>query len=83
MSVRVKTLLEHMFHTGTANPRQKMNAQQMQEELLQRVEQGELELDDIPKTTSIQSWISGFSRRWKEAMALRSLDEAEDSNTSG
>ncbi|UZO23756.1 uncharacterized protein OCT59_016087 [Rhizophagus irregularis] len=41
MTAEVKRLLEIMFHTGTANPRQKMNAQQMHEELLQRVHQVE------------------------------------------
>ncbi|PKC01088.1 hypothetical protein RhiirA5_427271 [Rhizophagus irregularis] len=56
MTREIKHLLEIMFHTGTANPRQKMNTQQMHEELLQRAQQG-------------------FSRRWKEAMALRSIDE--------
>ena len=35
MMAEVKRLLEIMFHTGTANSRQKMNAQQMHEELLQ------------------------------------------------
>ena len=35
MTKEVKHLLEIMFHTGMANPRQKMNAQQMHEELLQ------------------------------------------------
>jgi len=83
MSACIKTLLEHIFHTGTANSQQKMNAQQMQEELLQRVEQGELELGDVPKTTTIQSWISRFSRHWKKAIALCSLDEAKGSNTFG
>jgi hypothetical protein len=79
MTVEIKRLLEIMFHTGTANPRQKMNAQQMHEELLQRVQQGELCEEDIPKVSTIQNWISGFSRRWKEAMALRSMDENERS----
>jgi hypothetical protein len=78
MTIEVKHLLEIMFHTGTANPRQKMNAQQMHEELLQRA-QGELCEEDVPKISTIQNWISGFSRRWKEAMALRSIDENESS----
>ncbi|CAB4383393.1 unnamed protein product [Rhizophagus irregularis] len=79
MTREVKHLLEIMFHTGTANPRQKMNAQQMHEELLQRAQQGELREEDVPKISMIQNWISGFSRRWKEAMALRSIDENEGS----
>jgi len=79
ISLQVKHLLESMFHTGTANPRQKLNAQQMHEELLKRAELGEIEENDIPKVTTITNWISTFSRKWKEAMALRSLEENIDS----
>ncbi|CAB5380689.1 unnamed protein product [Rhizophagus irregularis] len=53
MTAEVKRLLEIMFHTGMANPRQKMNAQQMHEELLQRVHQGELCEEDVPKISTI------------------------------
>jgi hypothetical protein len=79
ISPQVKYLLESMFHTGTANPRQKLNAQQMHEELLKRAELGEIEENDIPKVTTITNWISTFSRKWKEAMALRTLEENMDS----
>ena len=75
ISPQVKHLLKSMFHTGTANPRQKLNAQQMHEELLKRVELGEIEENDVPKVTTITNWISTFSRKWKEAMALCSLEE--------
>ena len=79
MSPQVKHLLESMFHTGTANPRQKLTPQQMQEELLRRVELGEIEENDVPKVNTITNWISTFLRKWKEAMALRSLEESMDS----
>ncbi|UZO02225.1 uncharacterized protein OCT59_020715 [Rhizophagus irregularis] len=82
ISPQVKYLLESMFHTGTANPRQKLNAQQMHEELLKRAELGEIEENDIPKVTTITNWISTFSRKWKEAMALRTLEENMDSENS-
>ncbi|PKK55232.1 hypothetical protein RhiirC2_803005, partial [Rhizophagus irregularis] len=78
MSPQVKHFLESMFHTGTANPRQKLTAQQMQEELLRRAELGEIEENDVPKVSTITNWISTFSRKWKEAMALRSLEENEN-----
>jgi len=81
MTAEVKQLLETMFHMGIANPRQKMNPQQMREELLQRVPKGELREEDVPKISTIQNWISSFSRRWKEAMALRSMDENESSRS--
>ena len=77
MTAEVKRLLEVMFHTGTANPRQKLSAQQMHEELMQRVQQGELSEEDVPQISTIQNWIPGFSRKWKEAMALRSMDDNE------
>ena len=75
MTTEVKRLLETMFHSGTANPRQKFNAQQMHEELLRRAEIGEIEENKIPKVTTISNWITVFSRKWKEAMALQSLEE--------
>ena len=75
MTAEVKHLLEIMFHIGIANPRQKMSAQQMHEELLQRVQEDELCEEDVPKVSTIQNWILGFSRRWKEAMALRSINK--------
>jgi hypothetical protein len=81
MTAEVKQLLKTMSHMGTANSRQKMNPQQMHEELLQQVQKGELCEEDVPKISTIQNWISSFSRRWKEAMALRSMDENEGSRS--
>ncbi|RHZ64643.1 hypothetical protein Glove_321g25 [Diversispora epigaea] len=80
MKIRVKNLLEIMFHIGTANPRQKLSAEQMYEELLERVNNGELTEEELPKVTTISNWISGFSRKWKTAMAVRSLEETENLN---
>jgi hypothetical protein len=73
----VKELLECMFHTGTANPRQKMSAQEMRNELLRRGHEGEICLDDILKESTIANWITTFSRKWKQSMALRNMEEAE------
>ncbi|RHZ82295.1 hypothetical protein Glove_109g253 [Diversispora epigaea] len=75
MTMEVKKLLEIMFHSGTANPRQKFNAQQMHEELLRCAKISKIEKNKIPKVTTISNWITVFSRKWKEAMALRSLEE--------
>ncbi|CAB4492798.1 unnamed protein product [Rhizophagus irregularis] len=74
----VKELLECMFHIGTVNPRQKMSAQEMQNELLRREHEGEISLDDIPKESTIANWITTFSRKWKQSMALRNMEEAEN-----
>jgi hypothetical protein len=73
----VKYLLENMFHTGTANPSNKFSAQQMHDELVQRAQLGELDENDIPKSSTIQNWITGFSRKWKEVMAMRELEARE------
>ncbi|CAG8744524.1 15511_t:CDS:2, partial [Cetraspora pellucida] len=78
MTTHIKKLLEIMFHTGTANLSQKLTAQQMREELIHRAQAGEIEKDEIPNETTIKNWISGFSHHWKEAMALRALDETEN-----
>ncbi|RIA82157.1 hypothetical protein C1645_835819 [Glomus cerebriforme] len=50
-----------------ANPNNKFSAQQMQEELVRHVQLAELDENDIPKTSTIQNWIAGFSQKWKEA----------------
>ncbi|UZO17066.1 uncharacterized protein OCT59_008428 [Rhizophagus irregularis] len=77
MVPEVKELLECMFHTGTANPRQKMSAQEMRNELLRRGYEGEISLDDIPKESTIANWITTFSRKWKQSMAFRNMEEIE------
>jgi len=78
MIPEVKALLECMFHTGTANPRQKMSAQEMRDELLRRECEGEINLDDIPKESTINNWITTFSRKWKQSIALKIIEEAEN-----
>ncbi|RIB06559.1 hypothetical protein C2G38_2216770 [Gigaspora rosea] len=72
---KIQQHLERLFHIGTANLRQKMTAEQMHIELKTLAQEGIVPLSDIPKVSSIRNWISGFSQRWKEAMALRSLEE--------
>ncbi|RIB10808.1 hypothetical protein C2G38_2205186 [Gigaspora rosea] len=63
MTTRIKKLLEIMFHTGTANPSQKLMASQMREELIRHAQAGKIENDKIPKEAMIQNWIGRFSRR--------------------
>ena len=67
---RVKELLTIMFHTGTANPRLKMNASEMHEELLKRVANGKITKDDVPKIPTIANWITNTSRSFKKTMVL-------------
>jgi len=77
ISEHIKELLTVMFHTGTANPRLKMNANEMHEELLKRVADGEISKDDVPKISTISNWITNTTRSFKKTMALRLLEEAE------
>ena len=67
---------------GTVNPHQKMSAQQIYTNLLERVESTEIETDEVPKVSTIVNWISSFSRQWKTSMAERSLKEVEAFGTS-
>ena len=53
----------------------------MHEELVQRAQFGELDENDIPKISTIQNWISGFSRKWKEVMAIHELEARENDRT--
>lgn len=73
MSPKVKSLLGVMFHTGTINPNQKMTAENMHEELLERVEDGELEEGEIPKISTIAHWITKTYAGWKKQMAEETL----------
>ncbi|RHZ74371.1 hypothetical protein Glove_225g8 [Diversispora epigaea] len=73
----IKYFFETMFHVGTANPRKKMTAAEMRSELIQRVQEGEIEEEDILKESTIANWITSFSRGWKHAMALQAIEMAE------
>ena len=66
-----------MFHEGTVDPRKKMTAAEMKSELMQRVQEGEIEEEDVPKESTITNWITTFARGWKHAMALQAIEAAE------
>ncbi|CAG8507866.1 9651_t:CDS:1, partial [Diversispora eburnea] len=50
--------------------------------LLERANNREIAEEEIPKVTTNSNLISGFSRKWKTAMAVHSLEETEDLNMS-
>ncbi|CAG8668674.1 1789_t:CDS:2 [Funneliformis caledonium] len=62
----------------TANPRQKMSAKEMRDELLRYGHEGKINLDNISKESIISNWITTFSRKWKQSMTLRNMKEAEN-----
>ena len=62
----VKKLLQAMFLNGNLNARDKLNPQEMHDELQRFVESREIQKEDVPKTSTIKNWISLYSREWKE-----------------
>ena len=62
----VKKLLQAMFLNGNLNAWDKLNPQKMHDELQRFVESGEIQKEDVPKTSTIKNWISLYSREWKE-----------------
>ncbi|CAB4396728.1 unnamed protein product [Rhizophagus irregularis] len=66
MKKQVKELLKSFFLNGNLNQKDKMLAKDMYNELLNFVESGELEAEDVPKITTIQNWISTYARTFKE-----------------
>ncbi|CAG8810015.1 20287_t:CDS:1, partial [Gigaspora rosea] len=72
-----KGLLEVMFHSGVTNTKLKMNATEIYTELLQRVQQCEIEYEDVLKVSNIANWIKRTSQAVKQSMALQFLDKTE------
>ncbi|CAG8790118.1 21468_t:CDS:2, partial [Racocetra persica] len=57
LTPQVRSLLETIFYTGTASPRNKITATEMQQELLKCSQKGEISGADIPELTTISNWI--------------------------
>ncbi|CAB5195610.1 unnamed protein product, partial [Rhizophagus irregularis] len=57
MTKKVKSLLELFSLNGNINLQDKLNAQEMHDELLKYVETEEIEEQDVPKVSTIQGWI--------------------------
>ena len=66
MTKKVKSLLERFFLNGNINPRDKLTAQEMHDELLKYVESEEIEEQDVPKVSTIQGWISRYAAALKQ-----------------
>ncbi|CAB5380017.1 unnamed protein product [Rhizophagus irregularis] len=65
MTKKVKSLLELFFLNGNINPQDKLNAQEIHDELLKYVETEEIEEQDVPKVSTIQGWISRYAAALK------------------
>jgi hypothetical protein len=73
MSDKVVELLKTFFHTGDACKSERYTPKEMLEELKKNVEIGELEVIDIPKLSTIENWISRYSRQHKVAIAKKQI----------
>ncbi|CAG8614165.1 39733_t:CDS:2, partial [Gigaspora margarita] len=51
----------------------KLNAQEIQQELLYYVKQGEIEESEIPKVSTIQNWIHTFTCSFKSSLSQKIL----------
>ena len=47
------TIKEKKFNTGIINPNLKMNTENMHEELLEHVQEGELEEEELPRISTL------------------------------
>ncbi|RIB18412.1 hypothetical protein C2G38_2184637 [Gigaspora rosea] len=80
---KVVNFLKQFFLNGNLNPKDKMTAKEMQEELLKFVDSGEIEKDHMPKVTTIQNWIGRYSREFNQqgtAIALETFKAASSPN---
>ncbi len=73
MKKEVKALLELFFLNGNRRQKDRMNAQEMHDELLKYIETSEFEEEDISKVSTIQNWINTYTRIFKERATEREL----------
>src|SRR6266498_4235563 len=66
MKKEVKALIELFFLNGNRRQKDRMNAQEMHDELLKYIETSEFEEEDISKVSTIQNWINTYTRIFKE-----------------
>ena len=71
--------METMFLNGNIDKRNKMSAQEMYNNLMERALQEEIDKEDIPKASTIHNWIANYTRTFKASASLRALEEAESS----
>jgi hypothetical protein len=78
MKKHVKELLKSFFLSGNLNQKDKMSTKDMYNELLMFVESGELELEDVPKITTINNWISTYACTFKEQATESMVKDTHD-----
>jgi hypothetical protein len=73
MPDKVVELLKIFFHTGDVHKSERYTPKEMLEELKKNVEIGELEITDVPRLSTIENWISRYSRQHKLAIAKKQI----------
>ncbi|CAG8563744.1 6285_t:CDS:2, partial [Cetraspora pellucida] len=69
----IKTILEGFFLNGNRNDKDKISTKAMHAELLEFVKNGNIEAEDIPKTSTIQNWINSYTWAFKQKAAEKKL----------
>ncbi|CAH1768791.1 12078_t:CDS:2, partial [Entrophospora sp. SA101] len=80
MSLQVIQLLEGFFLAGTLNKSDHYDAGSMHADLVVMVEEGNLDRDEIPKTETINNWISRYSTAFRKESARTALQSNSGSN---
>ncbi|CAG8542795.1 11903_t:CDS:1, partial [Dentiscutata heterogama] len=76
----IKSMLERFFLNGNLRSQERMNAQTMYDELLKYVITGEIEEEDIPKTSTIQNWISSYTHIFEQRATEDKLEDVASKN---
>lgn len=80
MKKKIILTLEQCFLTGNIDKSYRMNAQDMLDVLKLKVEEGEIEISDLPKLSTIQGWITRYTAQLREKGAQTTL-EVENTNS--
>ncbi|CAG8712835.1 6177_t:CDS:2 [Gigaspora margarita] len=67
-------LLEEYFLEGNIDKSKRFTAASMLECLKRKIEEGELDEDEIPKLQTIQGWIARYSAQYRQKMAEKSIE---------
>lgn len=71
LNLEVVERLKVMFIQGNINKNMKLSSKDMLEKLKNMSDDGEIEKENIPKLTQIESWISRFNQQYKKEAAIR------------
>ncbi len=73
---RILAILEECFLAGNVDKSYRMTAQDMWNLLNLKAQEGEIESSEIPKVTTIQSWITRYAAQLREKSAQEAYEKA-------